>query len=939
MSFDENYLSSSNFKNLCLALDFLTEDIEEIRVKVSNLNDKSNLEESIALIIHEQMLKYKDTPSRQIADKVKYFRWLSNDDILFKDKYYYQVLIRDESRWDAIKSKMKMGLRSEKINSDYLFEKEFYRELDSIDCSEVENALNLIYLHEIHYLLKKFHIHEDNFKMFFWDACLDGYYANPLLFDDVEREFEKSLESVPKMPLLKIRDCNYLSLMNIFAVIENEKLAKYVCGIFKKSNDDYPTNLSNQLLVYSPTIFGDTIFYVIGLGTSDGFVPRSDSDIICMKKELVKNSYIMILNQDSQLRAQFEDFIDDDFTKSYQKVLAWENEALDGFDVWAGEFDGKSFRLLDCLKGNYNPNDLLEIASQIPLCDEFLGLVSSLGLTIDDALKIQKSEDTCQCLNQMISPSKENLDNEKLQNELEMLYPKSILVLKYDRWDEIKKNLQSKIDSGKVKSAYDLHVEFDDLTDSTLKANILYAQITAMIDFKEADFKNAQNLAFYLQDKDILDNGLAGHLNELTKPREIRQKTYLDEGKFPAPRWLVYPELDARTIGWRMGYGECYAMNAPMVPLDLFPKPRNWLFNAGKSNLKSIPLLGYLWTPDGRPKYSKISDDAVVVNDFITVEKADSKFQYNSFMLKSIENGILLSKYTLFGKVHDTHKVSMNTLKRGFELTDDENSYWQKVKYSVLLNASYYKFMQDENLKRKLLGTGNKPLVYLSDDEWGGKDNLFGFALMELRDEIRRLYENENLIDWQYTEYLKHKNPYENPQKRDPNDEQSHEYMIVLSTVDSSEAYVRDVNLDEGLSNRYEVGQTITERAFVDATNRIGGIKTTHRYLILSNQMKDLSAFEKDMNWGLHVTKPESKFKVLDIYKKDGKTQILLLQLPEGFERVFVMENNIIKQAIESSRELFEECLEKDPIAEVTTPEWLERVSFPLGIDSEGNFF
>ena len=67
--------------------------------------------------------------------------------------------------------------------------------------------------------------------------------------------------------------------------------------------------------------------------------------------------------------------------------------------------------------------------------------------------------------------------------------------------------------------------------------------------------------------------------------------------------------------------------------------------------------------------------------------------------------------------------------------------------------------MNNDYLKDKLLASGNKCLVYLSDDEWGCKDgkgdNLLGFALMELRDEIRRLYKNEDKIDWEYTEFLK----------------------------------------------------------------------------------------------------------------------------------------------------------------------------------------
>ena len=40
-------------------------------------------------------------------------------------------------------------------------------------------------------------------------------------------------------------------------------------------------------------------------------------------------------------------------------------------------------------------------------------------------------------------------------------------------------------------------------------------------------------------------------------------KSYFDGGKFAAPRWLMYPELSATTIGWRMGYGESYWMSIP----------------------------------------------------------------------------------------------------------------------------------------------------------------------------------------------------------------------------------------------------------------------------------------------------------------------------------------------------------------------------------------
>lgn len=66
---------------------------------------------------------------------------------------------------------------------------------------------------------------------------------------------------------------------------------------------------------------------------------------------------------------------------------------------------------------------------------------------------------------------------------------------------------------------------------------------------------------------------------------------------------------------------------------------------------------------------------------------------------------------------------------------------------------------------------------------------------------------------------------------------------------------------------------------------------------------------------------------------------IFLLQVPEGFEDAFSLSNELIAQRIEYSRDLFEYCLSKKIIGEVSGDDWLERVSFPLGMDDKGNFF
>ena len=101
----------------------------------------------------------------------------------------------------------------------------------------------------------------------------------------------------------------------------------------------------------------------------------------------------------------------------------------------------------------------------------------------------------------------------------------------------------------------------------------------------------------------------------------------------------------------------------------------------------------------------------------------------------------------------------------GRKVKNFKESIWDKVKYSVVLNGNYMKFSQNPVLKQFLLSTGDCILVEASPydgiwgiqmseseenvknpKEWRGK-NLLGFALMEVRDELKRVCQNENLCD------------------------------------------------------------------------------------------------------------------------------------------------------------------------------------------------
>ena len=116
--------------------------------------------------------------------------------------------------------------------------------------------------------------------------------------------------------------------------------------------------------------------------------------------------------------------------------------------------------------------------------------------------------------------------------------------------------------------------------------------------------------------------------------------------------------------------------------------------------------------------------------------------------------------------------------------------------------------------------------------------------------------------------------------------------------------YVRDVNLPPAFASKYEPDMIIMEPGFTDASSRVMGMVTTHRFAILSNHMADFGPYEHDTNWGLFVAQRNAHFKILDIYEYQGRTQILLLHLPDDnrwklFENVKI---NLEDQIIEDSR-------------------------------------
>lgn len=153
--------------------------------------------------------------------------------------------------------------------------------------------------------------------------------------------------------------------------------------------------------------------------------------------------------------------------------------------------------------------------------------------------------------------------------------------------------------------------------------------------------------------------------------------------------------------------------------------------------------------------------------------------------------------------------------------------------------------------------------------------------------------------------------------------------------------YVRDVNLPEKFAEKYVSGTIIMEKAYTDASSRVMGMKTTHRFSILSNHMADFSSFEQETNWGLFVANKDSHFLILDKYEYHMKTQITLFHLPDD-ERWKMFQNvkiNLLEKVAMDVRKRFENKCEEEVIPELATDEWIKRCSFPIGMDDEGNLF
>lgn len=137
------------------------------------------------------------------------------------------------------------------------------------------------------------------------------------------------------------------------------------------------------------------------------------------------------------------------------------------------------------------------------------------------------------------------------------------------------------------------------------------------------------------------------------------------------------------------------------------------------------------------------------------------EFKENGITYKTAEHYMMTGKAKLFNDQNVLEQIlkaeSPNQAKSlGRKVKNFNPNIWDKHKYEIVKQGNLLKFSQNEKFKDFLLSTDDKILVEASpyDTIWGigmletdsraanplewNGENLLGFALMEVRDELRR---------------------------------------------------------------------------------------------------------------------------------------------------------------------------------------------------------
>lgn len=145
----------------------------------------------------------------------------------------------------------------------------------------------------------------------------------------------------------------------------------------------------------------------------------------------------------------------------------------------------------------------------------------------------------------------------------------------------------------------------------------------------------------------------------------------------------------------------------------------------------------------------------------------------------------------------------------------------------------------------------------------------------------------------------------------------------------------RDADLPANFIEKYQPGMDIIERGFTDTSKFRGGPVGNIRYVFLSNQCTDLSSLNDNARkWGLVLFNNGTKFTVMDVYARNGVTQVFLTT-----DANILTAQNLTDHAITAARRDLDELIGSPAVEILTTDGWRQRVLDPLGLDDQGEPF
>lgn len=171
-------------------------------------------------------------------------------------------------------------------------------------------------------------------------------------------------------------------------------------------------------------------------------------------------------------------------------------------------------------------------------------------------------------------------------------------------------------------------------------------------------------------------------------------------------------------------------------------------------------------------------------------------------------------------------------------------------------------------------------------------------------------------------------------------------------TLPGLQFFYRDTDAPVIVNTTYHVGDVLRAGFFIDATTKLQKPAHKTRFLIASAHCAMMCELDELVqqnpnvkNWNLCVFHYNSYFKVMDVYERDGITQVFLLHIPRA--AAYFLGNdetaiNFMNEAtgqgatlVEMARKSFDEKMQMEVHPRSLDKEFVERMHHPIGLDNE----